>query len=98
MPVRERSKPRTRLLVAVAGGMLLVAAIGLLAVPALAATCSSSDGTMTIDLAGGESITISLGGAADPLTIDLSPSDPSCAGFDTSNTTTIHVNGASYVH
>jgi len=67
--------------------------VGLNAVPAWAVTCSGG-ATMTIDLAGGESVTISLGGGDDPRTIDLSPSDPSCSGFDTSNVTTIRANGA----
>jgi Ca2+-binding RTX toxin-like protein len=66
--------------------------VGLSAVPAWAVTCSGS-GTMTIDVADGESVTISLNGAQDPRTIVVSPSDPSCGGFDTSNVTTIQVNG-----
>jgi Ca2+-binding RTX toxin-like protein len=66
--------------------------VGLSAVPAWAVTCSGG-GTMTIDVAGGESATISLNGAQDPRTIDVSPSDPSCGSFDTSNVTTIQVNG-----
>ena len=67
--------------------------VALMATPASAVTCSSADGTMSVDLAGGESITISLGGGNDPRSIDVSPSDPSCGGFDTSNTSTVRVNG-----
>jgi hypothetical protein len=74
-------------------GVLLVSfVVGLSAVPAYAATCSGST-TMTIDLAGGESIALSLSGGADPLGIVVTPSDPSCGGFDTSTVTAIHVNG-----
>jgi Ca2+-binding RTX toxin-like protein len=74
-------------------GMLLVSfVLGLSAVPAYAATCSGGT-TMTIDLASGESIALSLSGGADPLGIGVTPSDPSCGGFDTSTVTTIHVNG-----
>ena len=75
------------------GTLIVGSVIGSVATPAWAVTCSGT-GTMTVDLANGESVTISLNGAQDPRTIDLSPSDPSCGGFDTSNTTTIHVNGA----
>ena len=66
--------------------------VGLSAVPAFAVTCSGG-ATMTIDVAGGESIALSLSGGADPLGIVVTPSDPSCGGFDTSTVTTIHVNG-----
>ena len=66
--------------------------VGAMATPASAVTCSGS-GTMTVDVADGEAVTISLNGAQDPRTIDLSPSDPSCGGFDTSNVTTIMVVG-----
>lgn len=66
--------------------------VGLSAVPAWAVTCSG-DATMTIDLANDESIALSLSGAADPRGIVVTPSDPSCQGFDTSTVTTIHVNG-----
>jgi hypothetical protein len=79
--------------VAAALGALLVSlVVGLSAVPAYAATCSGST-TMTIDLASGESIALSLSGGADPLGILVTPSDPSCGGFDTSTVTTIRVNG-----
>ena len=79
--------------VVVAAGALLVSiVVGLGAVPAYAATCSGST-TMTIDLASGESIAVSLSGGADPLGILVTPSDPSCGGFDTSTVTTIRVNG-----
>lgn len=80
---------RRALLVLVVGAFV----IGVGTAPALALTCSGS-GTMTIDLASGESVTISLNGAQDPRTIDLSPSDATCGGYDTSNVTTIRVNGA----
>jgi len=66
--------------------------VGMSAVPAYAATCSGG-ATMTIDVAGGESIALSLSGGADPLGIVVTPSDPSCGGFDTSTVTAIHVNG-----
>jgi Ca2+-binding RTX toxin-like protein len=69
------------------------AIVGLSAVPASAATCSG-DATMTIDLASDESVTLSLTGADDPRTIDVTPADPSCGGFDTGTVSTIHVNGA----
>jgi len=67
--------------------------VGLSSVPAWAVTCSGA-ATMTIDLASGESVALSLSGDADPRTIVVTPSDPSCGGFDTSTTTTIRVNGA----
>ena len=67
--------------------------VGLSAVPASAATCSG-DVTMTIDLASGEAVSLALSGADDPRTIDVTPADPSCGGFDTSTVTTIQVNGA----
>jgi Ca2+-binding RTX toxin-like protein len=66
--------------------------VGLGAAPVSAVTCSGG-GTMTIDAADGEAITISLNGAEDPRTIDVAPGDPSCGGFDTSNVNTIQVNG-----
>ena len=66
--------------------------VGLSAVPAFAVTCSGG-ATMTIGVAGGESIALSLSGAADPLAIVVTPSDPSCGGFDTSTVTAIQVNG-----
>jgi Ca2+-binding RTX toxin-like protein len=79
--------------VAAAFGVLLVSfVVGLSAVPAYAATCSGGT-TMTIDLAGGEAIALSLSGGADPLGIVVTPSDPSCGGFDTSTVTAIQVNG-----
>ena len=69
--------------------------VGMSAVPASAATCSGAgDVTMTIDLASGEAVTVSLSGAEDPRVIDVAPNDPSCAGFDTSTVATIQVNGA----
>jgi Ca2+-binding RTX toxin-like protein len=77
---------------AVLGALLVSLVVGLGAVPAYAATCSGST-TMTIDLASGESIALSLSGGADPLGILVTPSDPSCGGFDTSMVTTIRVNG-----
>jgi Ca2+-binding RTX toxin-like protein len=77
---------------AVLGALLVSLVVGLDAVPAYAATCSGST-TMTIDLASGESIALSLSGGTDPLGILVTPSDPSCAGFDTSTVTTIRVNG-----
>ena len=77
---------------AVLGALLASLVVGLGAVPAYAATCSGST-TMTIDLASGESIAVSLSGGADPLGILVTPSDPSCGGFDTSTVTTIRVNG-----
>jgi len=79
-------------IVAAAGTLLASIFVGLGAVPAYAATCSGST-TMTIDLASGESIAVSLSGGADPLGILVTPSDPSCGGFDTSTVTTIRVNG-----
>ena len=79
-------------IVAAAGTLLVSILVGLGAVPAYAATCSGST-TMTIDLASGESIAVSLSGGADPLGILVTPSDPSCGGFDTSTVTTIRVNG-----
>ena len=83
------SRPRVA---AVLGALLVSLVVGLSAVPAYAATCSGST-TMTIDLASGESIALSLSGGADPLGILVTPSDPSCGGFDTSTVTTIRVNG-----
>ncbi|HEU5225049.1 MAG TPA: calcium-binding protein [Actinomycetota bacterium] len=83
------ARPR---IVAVFGVLLVASLVGLDAVPAYAATCSGGT-TMTIDLAGGESIALSLNGAADPLGIVVTPSDPSCGGFDTSTVTAILVNG-----
>ena len=69
--------------------------VGMSAVPASAATCSGAgDVTMTIDLASGEAVTVSLSGAEDPRVIDVAPNDPSCAGFDTATVATIQVNGA----
>jgi Ca2+-binding RTX toxin-like protein len=73
--------------------VLAAFAIGSMATPASAVTCSGG-GTMTIALGGGESVTISLSGGSDPRTIDISPSDPSCGGFDTANVNTIHVDGS----
>ena len=75
--------------------MLVLAAffVGLSAVPASAATCSG-DVIMTIDLSSGEAVSLALSGPDDPRTIDVTPTDPSCGGFDTSTVTTIHVNGA----
>jgi Ca2+-binding RTX toxin-like protein len=74
-------------------GLLLASfVVGLSTVPAYAAMCSGGT-TMTIDVAGGESIALSLSGGADPLGIVVTPSDPSCGGFDTSAVTTIQVIG-----
>ena len=67
--------------------------VGLSAMPASAATCSG-DGTMTIDLASGEAVTLSLSGADDPRVIEVTPNDPTCSGFDTSTVTAIQVNAA----
>ena len=67
--------------------------VGLSAVPASAATCSG-DIIMTIDISSGEAVSLALRGPDDPRTIDVTPTDPSCGGFDTSTVTTIHVNGA----
>ena len=95
MPDRGSGHGRTalgRLLVAPALGVVVVAAVGLLADPASAATCSG-DATMTVHLAQGESVTLSLSGQDDPRTIDVAPSDQSCGGFDTSSVNTIHVDG-----
>ena len=66
--------------------------VGLGAVPAFGVTCSGG-ATMTIDVAGGESIALSLSGEADPLAIVVTPSAPGCGGFDTSTVTAIKVNG-----
>ena len=66
--------------------------VGPSAVPAWAVTCSGG-ATMTIDLESGESVALSLSGDADPRTIVVTPSDPSCEGFDTSTITTIRVSG-----
>ena len=49
---------------------------------------------MSIVLASGESVALSLSGEAEPRTIVVTPSDPSCEGFDTSTIATIMVNGA----
>jgi hypothetical protein len=48
---------------------------------------------LTIGVAGGESIALSLSGESDPLAIVVTPSDPSCGGFDTSTVSAIQVNG-----
>ena len=90
-PSVRQSTFRRIMAACVALGMASIV-VGLSAVPVWAVTCSGG-GTMTIDLAGGESVSISLNGAQDPRTIVLSPSDPSCGGFDTSNVTRIEVNG-----
>jgi Ca2+-binding RTX toxin-like protein len=87
--MRGPGRPRVASVFAV---LLVSFVVGLGAVPAYAATCSGGT-TMTIDLAGGESIALSLSGGADPLAIVVTPSDPSCGGFDTSTVTAIHVNG-----
>jgi Ca2+-binding RTX toxin-like protein len=87
-----RSLSRRPRVAAVLGVLLVSFLVGPSALPAYAATCSGST-TLTIDLAGGESIALSLSGGADPLGIEVAPSDPSCGGFDTSTVTTIHVNG-----
>ena len=87
-----RGLSRRPLAAAVLGVLLTSFVVGLSAVPAYAATCSGG-ATMTIDVAVGESIALSLSGGADPLGIVVTPSDPSCGGFDTSTVTTIHVNG-----
>jgi hypothetical protein len=60
--------------------------------PAFAVTCSGG-ATLTIGVAGGESIALSLSGESDPLAIVVTPSDPSCGGFDTSTVSAIQVNG-----
>ena len=87
-----RGLSRRPMVAAVLGVILVSFVVGLSAVPAYAATCSGGT-TMTIDLAGGESIALSLSGGADPLGIVVTPSDPSCGGFDTSTVAAIHVNG-----
>ncbi len=66
--------------------------VGLSAVPAFAVTCLGGT-TLTVGVAGGESIALSLSGEADPLAIVVTPSDPGCGGFDTSTVTAIQVNG-----
>jgi len=66
--------------------------VGLSAVPAFAVTCSGG-ATLTIGVAGGESIALSLSGESDPLAIVVTPSDPGCGGFDTSTVRAIQVNG-----
>jgi Ca2+-binding RTX toxin-like protein len=66
--------------------------VGLSPVPAFAVTCSGGT-TLTIGVAGGESIALSLSGEADPRAIVVTPSDPGCGGFDTSTVTAIQVNG-----
>ncbi len=66
--------------------------VGLSVVPASAATCSGGV-TMTVDLAGGESVELALSGADDPRAIEVTPADPSCSGFDTSTVESIQVNG-----
>src|SRR5678816_3707198 len=86
---RLRGISRRPRVAAVFSVLLVSLFVGLGAVPAYAATCSGST-TMTIDLAGGESIALSLSGGADPLGIVVTPSDPSCGGFDTSTVTAIH--------
>jgi Ca2+-binding RTX toxin-like protein len=87
-----RGVSRRPRVVAVIGVLLVSFVVGVSAVRAYAATCSGGT-TMTIDVAGGESIAVSLSGGADPLGIVVTPSDPSCGGFDTSTVTAIHVNG-----
>ena len=77
---------------AIATLCLASAIVGLSAVPASAATCSGGS-TLTIDAASGDSIGLKLSGSDDPRSIVVTPSDPSCGGFDTSSVTTIHVNG-----
>jgi Ca2+-binding RTX toxin-like protein len=79
-----------------AGAALALAAfvVGLSAAPAWAVTCSGG-ATMTINLADGESVSLSLSGDADPRSIRVTPADPTCGGFDTSTVTTIQVNGGS---
>jgi Ca2+-binding RTX toxin-like protein len=81
-----------RLGAAIATLSLASALVGLSAVPASAATCSGG-ATMTIDLASGEAVSLALSGADDPRTIEVTPADPSCGGFDTSIVTTIQING-----
>ena len=92
-PAVRRNTVRRRIVAACASLGLSSFVVGLIAVPAWAVTCSGG-ATMTIDLASGESVALSLSGDADPRTIVVTPSDPSCGGFDTSTTTTIRVNGA----
>jgi Ca2+-binding RTX toxin-like protein len=77
---------------AVLGALLASFVVGLSVVPAYAATCSGGT-TMTIDLVSGESVALSLDGAADPRGIGVTPGDPSCSGFNTDTVTTIRVNG-----
>lgn len=66
--------------------------VGLSAVPAVAVTCSGG-ATMMIDVGGGESVSLSLSGQADPLAIVVAPSGPGCGGFVTSTVMAIQVNG-----
>jgi Ca2+-binding RTX toxin-like protein len=73
-------------------GLLVSVTIGVTATPAGAATCSG-DGTLTVDLTGGESVELSLSGDADPRVIEVTPPDPTCAGFDTQTVASIQVNG-----
>jgi Ca2+-binding RTX toxin-like protein len=78
---------------AACAALVLVAFIvGLSAVPAVAVTCSGG-ATMTIDVAGGESVALSLSGEADPLAIVVTPSGPGCGAFVTSTVKAIRVNG-----
>ena len=70
----------------------LASFVGLSAVPAHALTCSGGP-TMTIDLASGEAVAVSLRSAADPRVIEVTPSDPTCGGFDTGSVTAVQVNG-----
>ena len=79
-----------------AGAALAVAAfiVGLSGVPAWAVTCSGG-ATMTINLADGESVSLSLSGDADPRSIRVTPADPTCDSFNTSTVTTIQVDGGS---
>jgi Ca2+-binding RTX toxin-like protein len=77
---------------AVAALILAALIVGLIAIPASAATCSGGT-TMVIDLASQESVSLSLTGADDPRLIAVTPDDPSCTGFNTDTVTTIQING-----
>jgi Ca2+-binding RTX toxin-like protein len=88
----DRPRPIRRLGSVLAALLIAALMVGVNASPAWAATCSG-DTTMTIDLASAESIRLTLNGAEDPRTIEVTPADPSCTGFDTGTVSTIRVNG-----
>src|SRR5919197_1091339 len=93
--VLERPSGHRRLVRQAAACAALVLAafiVGLSAVPAVAVTCSGG-ATMTIDVAGGESVALSLSGEAVPLAIVVTPSGPGCGAFVTSTVKAIRVNG-----